>query len=70
MFPLPRLVDEDGVIDPVTGYRNAEKVIRQRRACFLRIEDMAGEHIQFVVVIEAERLAGLPVIAIVNRVEF
>lgn len=69
VFPLPRLIDEDGVVDPVTDCINADKTIRQRRACFLRIEDMAGELFQFVVVIEAQKLARPPVIKFVRKVE-
>lgn len=69
VFPLPRLVDEDGVVDPITDCSNADKTIRQRRACFLRIEDMAGEIFQFVVVIEAQKLAMPPVVKIVRKVE-
>lgn len=42
VFPLPRLVDEDGVVDPITDCSNADKTIRRRRACSLRIEDMAS----------------------------
>jgi hypothetical protein len=48
---------------------NADKTIRQRRACFLRIEDMAGENFQLVVVIEAQKLAMPPVVKIVRKVE-
>lgn len=69
VFPLPRLVDEDGVVDPITDCSNADKTIRQRRACFLRIVDMAGELFQFVVVIEAQKLAMPPVVRIVQKVE-
>jgi len=69
VFPLPRLVDEDGVVDPITDCNNADKTIRQRRACFLRIEDMAGELIRLVIVIEAQKLAMPPVIKIVQKVD-
>lgn len=69
VFPLPRLVDEDGVVDPITDCSNADKMIRQRRACFLRIEDMAGELFQFVVVIEAQKLSMSPMSKIVLKVE-
>jgi hypothetical protein len=69
VFPLPRLVDEDGVVDPITDCSNADKTIRQRRACVLRIEDMAGEIFRFVVVIEARMLAMPPVVKIVRKVE-
>jgi hypothetical protein len=69
VFPLPRLVDEDGVVDPITDCNNADKTIRQRRACFLRIEDMDGELFQFVVVIEARKLAMPPVVKVVRKVE-
>lgn len=69
VFPLPRLVDEDGVVDPITDCNNADKTIRQRRACFLRIEDMAGELIRLVVVIEAQKLAMPPLITVVRKVE-
>ncbi|MFA6062314.1 MAG: hypothetical protein WC736_06845 [Gallionella sp.] len=68
-FPLPRLVDEDGVIDPVTSCCNADKEIRQRRACFLRFEYESGDLIQFVVVIEAQKISEPPKIAIVRRIE-
>ena len=68
-FPLPRLVDEDGVIDPVTSCCNADKKIRQRRACFLRFEYESGDLIQFVVVIEAKKISESPKISIVRRVE-
>ena len=69
VFPLPRLVDEDGVVDPITDCNNADKTIRQRRASFLRIEDMAGELIRLVAVIEAQKLAMAPVVKIVRKVE-
>ena len=69
VFPLPRLVDEDGVVDPITDCSNADKTIRQRRACFLRIENMEGELFQFVVAIEAQKLAMSPVVKVVRRVE-
>ena len=69
VFPLPRLVDEDGVIDPITDCNNADKTIRQRRACFLRIEDTAGELVRLVIVIEAQKLSEPPQIAIVRGVE-
>ncbi len=69
VFPLPRLIDEDGVVDTVTDFSNADKTIRQRRACFLRIEDMAGELIRLVVVIEAQKLAMPPVVKVVRKVE-
>lgn len=69
VFPLPRLVDEDGVVDPITDCNNADKTIRQRRACFLRIEDMAGELIRLVVVIEAQKLAMPPLITVVRKME-
>ena len=69
VFPLPRLVDEDGVVDPITDCNNADKTIRQRRACFLRIEDMAGGLIRFVAVIEAQKLAMPPLITVVRKVE-
>ncbi|MCE5181518.1 MAG: hypothetical protein LLG15_06950 [Betaproteobacteria bacterium] len=69
VFPLPRLVDEDGVVDPITDCNNADMTIRQRRACFLRIEDMAGGLFQLVVVIEAQKLAMPPVVKVVWRVE-
>lgn len=69
VFPLPRLVDEDGVVDPITDCNNADKTIRQRRACFLRIEDVEGELIRMVAVIEAQKLAVLPVIKVVRKVE-
>ena len=68
-FPLPRLVDEDGVIDPVTSCSNADKVIRQRRACFLRFEYESGDLIRFAVVIEAQKISQPPEIVIVRRVE-
>lgn len=68
-FPLPRLVDEDGVIDPITSCCNADKVMRQRRACFLRFEYESGEFIQFAVVIESQRISEPPKFAIVHRVE-
>lgn len=67
VFPLPRLVDEDGVIDPITDCSNADQTIRQRRACFLRIEDIVGEIFQFVVVIEGQKLAMPPVVKIVRK---
>lgn len=69
VFPLPRLVDEDGVVDPITDCSNADKTIRQRRACFLRIEDMAGEIFRFAVVIEVRKLAMPPVVKVVRKVE-
>lgn len=69
VFPLPRLVDEDGVVDPITDCNNADKTIRQRRACFLRIEDVAGELIRLVVVIEAQKSAMPPLITVVRKVE-
>lgn len=69
VFPLPRLVDEDGVVDTITDCNNADKTIRQRRACFLRIEDMAGELIRLVVVIEAQKLAMPPVVKVVRKIE-
>lgn len=69
VFPLPRLVDEDGVVDPITDCCNADKTIRQRRACFLRIEDMAGELFQFVVAIEAQKLSMPPVVKVVRKAE-
>lgn len=69
VFPLPRIVDEDGVIDPITNCCNADQTIRQRRACFLRIEDMAGKFFMFVVVIEAQKLAMQPVVKVVRKVE-
>lgn len=69
VFLLPRLVDEDGVVDPVTDCNNGDKTIRQRRACFLRIEDVAGELFQFVVVIEAQKLAVPPIVKVVRKVE-
>lgn len=69
VFPLPRLVDEDGVVDPITDCSNADKTIRQRRACFLRIENMASELFQFIVVIEAQKLAMPPVVKAVRKVE-
>lgn len=69
VFPLPRIVDEDGVIDPITNCGNADQTIRQRRACFLRIENMAGELFQLVVVIEAQRLAMPPAVKVVRKVE-
>lgn len=68
-FPLPRLVDEDGVIDLVTSCCNADKELRQRRACFLRFEYESGDLIQFAVVIEAQKISEPPKIAIVRRVE-
>ncbi len=69
VFPLPRLVDEDGVIDPVTSCSNADKVIRKRRACFLRFEYESGELIRFAVVIEAQKISQPPEIVILRRVE-
>ena len=69
VFPLPRLVDEDGVVDPITDCSNGDKTIHQRRACFLRIEDMAGELFQFVVVIEAQKLAMPPMVKVVRKAE-
>lgn len=69
VFPLPRIVDEDGVIDPITNCCNADQTIRQRRACFLRIEDMAGELFQLVVVIEAQKLAKPPVMKAVRKAQ-
>lgn len=69
VFPLPRLVDEDGVIDPLTSCCNADKEIRQRRACFLRFEYESGDLIQFAVAIEAQKISESPKIAIVRRVE-
>lgn len=69
VFPLPHLVDEDGVVDPITDCHNADKTIRHRRACFLRIEDVAGKIVQFVVVIETQRLAMPPVVKAVRSVE-
>lgn len=68
-FPLPTLVDEDGVIDYVTSCSNADKVIRQRRACFLRFEYESGDLIRFAVVIEAQKISQPPKIAIVRKVE-
>lgn len=68
-FPLPRLVDEDGVIDPVTSCSNADKVIRQRRACFIRFEYESGDLIRFAVVIEAKKISQPPGISIVRRVD-
>lgn len=69
VFPLPRIVDEDGVIDPITNCDNADQTIRQRRACFLRIEDMVGDLLQLVVVIEAPKLAKPPVVKVVRKAE-
>jgi hypothetical protein len=69
VFPLPYLVDENGEVDPITACHNADKTIRQRRACFLRIEDTAGELVQLVVVIEAQKLAMSPVVKVVRSVE-
>jgi len=69
VFPLPRLVDEDGVVDSITDCTNADKTIRQRRACFLRIENVEGELFQFVVVIEAQKLAMPPVVKVVRKAE-
>lgn len=57
------------MIDPITDYSNADKTIRQRRACFLRIEDIAGELVKLVVVIEAQKLAMPPVVRVVQKVE-
>lgn len=68
VFPLPRLVDEDGVIDPMTSCCNADKVICQRRACFLRFEYESGDLIRFAVVIEAQKISQPPEIVIVRRV--
>ena len=66
---MPRLVDEDDVVDPITDCSNVDKAIRQRRVCFLRIEDMAGELFRLVVVIEAQKLAMPPMVRIVRKVE-
>lgn len=69
VFPLPRMVDEDGVIDSITNCCNADQTIRQRRACFLRIEDMAGVLFRLVIVVEAQKLAMPPVIKVARRAE-
>lgn len=69
VFPLPRLVDEDGVIDPVTSCSNAGEEIRQRQACFLRIEYEAGDLVRFAVAIEAQKISQLPVMVIVRSVD-
>lgn len=69
VFPLPHLVDVDGVVDPITDCLNADKTIRQRRACVLRLEDVVGDLVQFVVVIEAQKLAVPPVVKVVRSVE-
>jgi hypothetical protein len=69
VLPLPHLVDEDGVVDSITECHNADKTIRQRRACFLRIENVAGELVRFVVVIEAQKLAMPPIVKTVRYVE-
>lgn len=69
VFPLPRLVDEDGVIDPVTSCSNAGEEIRQRQACFLRIEYESGDLATFAVAIEAQKISQPPVIEIVRKVD-
>ena len=69
VFPLPRLVDEDGVIDPVTSCSNAGEEIRQRRACFLRIEYGLGNMVTFAVAIEAQKISQPPVMEIVRKVD-
>ena len=69
VFPLPRLVDEDGVIDPVTSCSNAGEEIRQRRACFLRIEYESGDLVTFAVAIEAQKISQPPVMEIVRKVD-
>lgn len=68
-FSLPILIDEDGVIDPVTSCGNADQAIRQRRACFIRLEYESGHLLRFSVVIEAQKLAMLPVVKLVRKVE-
>jgi hypothetical protein len=69
VFPLPRLVDEEGVIDTITDCSNANMLIRQRRACFLRIEDVSCGIIMFNVVIEAQKMAMPPVVRFVENVQ-
>lgn len=43
VFSLPLLVDEDGVIDPITRFTRSSGRFRQRRGCFLRLSDPTGE---------------------------
>lgn len=69
IFPLPRLVNEDGVIDPVTSCSNAGEAIRQRQACFLRLEYESGDLLQFAVAIEAQKISQPPVLEILRKVD-
>lgn len=69
VFPLPRLVDEDGVIDSITSCSNAGEEIRQRQACFLRVEHESGELVTFAVAIEAQKISQPPVMQIVRKVD-
>ena len=43
VFPLPFLIDEDGVIDTATRFTRSSGWYRQRRGCFLKLSDPTGE---------------------------
>jgi len=51
VFTLPLLVDEQGVIDPVTVFTRSSGGTRQRQGCFVRLSAPKGERVYGVLMI-------------------
>lgn len=60
VFRLPRVVDEDGVIDAATLYNEPDGSHRERRACFVGLFHDADEMI--VAVVEGWRIGEQPLV--------
>jgi hypothetical protein len=59
VFQLPTLVDDDGVVDPVTWYSEPDGSHRQRQACFVGLFQGA-EKVKTVAVVEGDRVNVQP----------
>jgi hypothetical protein len=59
VFQLPTLVDDDGVVDPVTWYSEPDGSHRQRQACFVGLFQGA-EKVKTVAIVEGERVNMQP----------
>jgi hypothetical protein len=68
VFPLPMIVDEDGVVDPVSLYTEPDGHQRMRRACFVGIFDIDSE-ITKIVIIEGAQLEHLPLVEEVSSTD-
>ncbi len=68
VFPLPMIVDDDGVVDPASLFTEPDGHQRMRRACFVGLFD-ADMEIRKMVIIEGAQFDYLPLVKEITSTE-